>query len=106
MGGDVLDRCGPLNNATFDSARGEVDLFVDDGAGLRVKVLSSSAGGYRVRVTRTSLAAQGLPEGGLVQGADGGQTQGSLAPPQSPFSAVSFPFGTGWDLNPEAGHIH
>lgn len=106
IGGDALNRCGPLNNATFDSARGEVDLFVDDAAGLRVKILSSSARGYRVRVTRTSLAAQGLPEGDFVQGADGVQTQGSLAPPQSPFSAVSFPFGTGWDLDPEAGHVH
>ena len=97
-GGDMLNRCGPLNNATFDSARGEVDLFVDEAAGLRVKVLSSSAKGYRVRVTRTSFAAQGMPASAATQEANSMQTQGSLAPPQSPFFAVSLPFGTGWDL--------
>ncbi len=101
-GGAVLNRCGPLNNATFDSARGEDDLFVNDAAGIRVKVLASSAKGFRVRVTRTSLAAQGLPSTRFVQGEESVQAQGSLAPPQSPFSAVSLPFGTGWDLDPLA----
>ncbi len=101
-GGDVYDRCGPLNNATFDSARGEENLFVNDAAGIRMKVLSSNAKGFRVRVTRTSLAAQGLSVTASVRGGTNAQGQSSLAPPQSPFSAVSFPFGTGWDLDPRA----
>jgi len=96
--GDALSRCGPLYNATFDSARGEVARFTDDAAGLTVQVLSSNATGYRVHVTRTSLGNQELT-GRRAQGGVGGQTE-DLAPPQAPFSAISYPFGVGWDLGP------
>jgi M6 family metalloprotease-like protein len=99
--GEVFNRCGPLNNATFDSARGEVALFTDEAAGLSVKVLSSNASGYRVHVTRTSLAPQGQPQQ-VVQGAPSSQSQ-DFAPPQAPFSALTLPFGIGWDLGPLAG---
>jgi M6 family metalloprotease-like protein len=96
--GDAFNRCGPLYNATFDKASGEVARFADDAAGISVQVLSSSANGYRVHVTRTSLATQGLSNQS-AQGPVSGQAQ-DLAPPQAPFSAVSFPFGVGWDLGP------
>ncbi len=96
--GETFNRCGPLNNATFDSARGEVARFTDDAAGLTVQVLSSNEKGYRVRVTRTSLPSQGQPDSEFVSGGEITQPQDSLAPPQAPFYAVSFPFGTGWDL--------
>ena len=100
--GDAFNRCGPLYNAPFDSAKGEVARFRDDAAGLAVQVLSSNANGYRVHVTRTSLASQGLPYQ-PVQGPTNGQAQ-DLAPPQAPLSVISFPFGIGWDLGPlEAG---
>jgi M6 family metalloprotease-like protein len=98
--GDALDRCGPLYNATYDSAKGEVARFTDDAAGLTVRVLSSNKDGYRVHVTRTSLVTQGLPDQ-PVQGPMDGQAQ-DLAPPQSPFAAISFSFGVGWDLGPLA----
>ena len=96
---DAANRCGPLYNAPYDSARGEVARFTDDAAGLTVQVLSSSAKGYRVHVTRTSLAQQQLITRD-VQGPVSGQS--SLAPPEAPLSAVSFPFGVGWDLDPFA----
>jgi M6 family metalloprotease-like protein len=98
--GDAFDRCGPLYNATYNSARGEVARFTDDAAGLTVQVLSSNKNGYRVRVTRTPFPTQGLPEQS-VQGPVDGQAQ-DLAPPQAPFAAISFPFGVGWDLGPLA----
>jgi M6 family metalloprotease-like protein len=100
--GDVFDRCGPLYNATFDKASGEVARFVDDAAGLRVQVLSSNANGYRVRVTRSSFATQGQPDR-FAQGTPSTELQDS-APPQSPFSATTFPFGIGWDLEPLHEH--
>jgi M6 family metalloprotease-like protein len=96
--GDALSRCGPLNNATFDRAKGEVARFTDAAAGLTVQVLSSKASGYRVHVTRTSLANRQLAAR-RVPGAVDGQAE-ELAPPQAPFSAISFPFGVGWDLGP------
>ena len=100
--GDAFNRCGPLYNATFDKARGEVARFTDDAAGLTVQVLSSNATGYRVHVTRTSLSTRELPYQ-PVQGPTNvnGQAQ-DLAPPQAPLSAISFPFGIGWDLDPLA----
>jgi len=95
--GEVFNRCGPLYNATFDSARGEVARFVDAAAGLTVKVLSSNANGYRVRVTRTSLSSQGGPE--LVAAGSGGAQ--TLAPPQAPLFGNPFSLGLGWNLRPE-----
>ena len=101
--GELFDRCGPLYNAPFDSKRGEVARFSDDAAGITVQVLSSSAKGYRVHVTRTSLSTQGLPAQ-VVQTGPAVQSQENLAPPQAPLSAISLPFGLGWDLGPlEAG---
>jgi M6 family metalloprotease-like protein len=102
--GDAFSRCGPLYNAPFDSARGEVATFTDNTAGLTVQVLSSSATGYRVHVTRTSYA----PQGGPAQVANGSQSvqsqETNFAPPQGLFSTISLPFGLGWDLAPlEAG---
>ncbi len=95
--GEAFNRCGPLYNAPFDRASGEVARFTDDSAGITVQVLSSSANGYRVRVTRTSLVPQGQPDGGAQAVAGSSQ---DLAPPQAPFSAISLPFGLGWDLGP------
>ncbi|MEK6275142.1 MAG: M6 family metalloprotease domain-containing protein [Actinomycetota bacterium] len=97
--GDAFNRCGPLYNATFDKASGEVARFVDDAAGLTIVVLSSSAKGYRVKVTRTSVATQGLPDQ-VAQGGASSKPVDSLAPPQAPLSAITFPFGVGWDLGP------
>lgn len=97
--GDTFNRCGPLYNATFDKARGEVARFVDEAAGLTVQVLSSSAKGYRVKVTRTSLATQAHPDQ-VVHAPGNPQQPDSLAPPQIPFSAIISPFGLGWDLGP------
>ena len=71
--------------------------------GITVQVLSSSSKGYRVHVTRTSLSTQGLPVQ-IVQPGGAVQSQENLAPPQAPLSAISLPFGIGWDLGPlEAG---
>ena len=76
--------------------------FTDDAAGLTVQVLSSNATGYRVHVTRTSLSTRELPNE-PVQGPPSPNGQGQdLAPPQAPLSAISFPFGTGWNLDPLA----
>jgi len=94
--GELRDRCGPLYNATYDRAKGEVSRFADASAGLSVQVLSSGANGYRVKVTRTSLAPQGWPEV-LVPG-DANDV--SFAPPQPPYFAASFLLGIGWDLSP------
>jgi len=92
----LRDRCGPLYNAPFDRARGEVARFDDPSAGLAVRVLSSKANGYRVKVTRTSLAPQGEPD--VV--AEGGESEESLAPPQQPpYFAASFLLGLDWGLS-------
>jgi M6 family metalloprotease-like protein len=94
---DYTNRCGPLYNAPFDSARGEVARFTDNAAGLTVQVLSSSAKGYRVHVTRTSLERQQLVTRRSSAPVSG---QSQAAPPHAPLSAISFPFGIGWDLGP------
>jgi M6 family metalloprotease-like protein len=96
--GDAFSRCGPLYNATFDKARGEVARFTDDAAGLTVQVLSSKASGYRVHVTRTSLGNQQLASR-RVEDPVNGEAE-DLSPPQAQLSAISFPFGVGWDLGP------
>jgi M6 family metalloprotease-like protein len=49
---DLHNRCGPLYNAPFARGSGEVDHFEDADAGVSMQILSSSAKGYRVRVTR------------------------------------------------------
>jgi M6 family metalloprotease-like protein len=72
---DLRDRCGPLYNAPFDKAAGEVAHFEDASAGISVKVLSSGTDGYRVRVSRTTLAVQSFPFGNLEEGMDGGSLQ-------------------------------
>ena len=92
----LRDRCGPLYNAPYDRAKGEVARFNDASAGLSVQVLSSGANGYRVKVTRTSLAPQGQPD--VVVPDDGNDV--SFAPPQPPYFAASFLLGIGWDLSP------
>ena len=94
--GELRDRCGPLYNAPYDRAKGEVARFNDASAGLSVQVLSSGANGYRVKVTRTSLAPQGQPD--VVVPDDGNDV--SFAPPQPPYFAASFLLGIGWDLSP------
>jgi M6 family metalloprotease-like protein len=94
----LIDRCGPLYNAPFDKAKGEVATFQDENAGFSVRVLSSGPAGYRVRVTRTSLAPQRLDQNAYLASAEEGVvSEGTLAPPflllPAPFS-----FGIGWDL--------
>jgi len=96
--GDLFDRCGPLYNAPFDSAKGEVSHFEDAAAGVSVQVLSSGPAGYLVRATRTSFVPQGVPPD-APQGGPGNEQ--SFDPPQESFLATSFPFGVGWDLNPD-----
>jgi M6 family metalloprotease-like protein len=96
---ELVDRCGPLYNAPFDKAKGEVAQFEDTDAGFSVRVLSSGASGYRVRVTRTSLAPQTLEVTSYPTNADGGAvSEGTLAPPHLLLPAA-FPFGIGWDLS-------
>src|SRR6266540_4049223 len=94
--GELRDRCGPLYNATYDRAKGEVSRFADASAGLSVQVLSSGANGYRVKVTRTSLARQGRPDIPF----QGVRSDVSFAPPRPPYFAASFLLGIGWDLSP------
>ncbi len=90
---DSVNRCGPLYNAPFSTGSGNVAHFENASAGVSVKVLGSGASGYRVRVTRTSLAPQGLRGQGE---ASGESAQESLAPPLAPFSVgLGWPFGLG-----------
>jgi M6 family metalloprotease-like protein len=94
---DLRDRCGPLYNAPFDRAKGEVATFTDAAAGIDVDVLSSSPSGYRVRVTRTSMVTQALqPPASERVPSPGVVSEARLAPPQ--LSASGFPFGIAWDL--------
>lgn len=44
--------CGPLYAAAFDLGPGEVSVFEDAAAKVRVELLSESGGSYRLRVTR------------------------------------------------------
>jgi M6 family metalloprotease-like protein len=99
----LIDRCGPLYNAPFDKAQGEVATFEDASAGVSVRVLSSDASGYRVQVTRSSLNTQAVPVSSSLPG--GGEVtvgEGSLAPPLRLLPAPLL-FGIGWDLS---GHDH
>ena len=92
--GSKRDECGPLYNATFDKAKGEVAHFEDAAAGLAVDVLSSSKSGYRVHVTRTSITPQSAAYATMGIGGGGGAVEeGSAAPPLLP--PTSFPFGSG-----------
>jgi M6 family metalloprotease-like protein len=96
----LRDRCGPLYNAPFDKATGEVALFEDPSAGVSMRVLSSKASGYRVKVTRTSFVPQGGPDAVPAGSAEGGGSQESLAPPQQPpYFAASFLLGLDWGLS-------
>jgi len=71
---ELRDRCGPLYNAPFNKATDEVARFDDSAAGVSVQVISSASNGYRVRVSRTTLAVQWFPLPVLDQ-MDGGATQ-------------------------------
>jgi M6 family metalloprotease-like protein len=94
---DLLTQCGPLYNAPFDKAAGEVARFEDAAAGFSVEVLSSGTNGYRVRVTRTSLSTRGVPLAPFSASAPSGVvSEGTLAPPLP--GPAPFPFGIGWDL--------
>jgi hypothetical protein len=96
----LFDRCGPLYNAPFDKAEGEVATFHDESAGFSVRVLSSGTSGYRVQVTRTTLRPQVVPMSPLSASSDTGVvSDGSLELMQAPF-----PFGIGWDLSHEHEH--
>ena len=92
---DLRDRCGPQYNAPFDRASGEVSRFEDASAGLSVQVLSSRKSGYRVKVTRSSLA----PPQGEADLPAPAESQASLAPPQPPYFAASFLVGLDWGLS-------
>jgi M6 family metalloprotease-like protein len=93
---DFRDRCGPLYNAPYDKAQGEVARFSDRSAGVSMDVLSSSADGYRIRVSRSTLASKSLPMNVMdFTGMEGGAVQeGSFFP----LDAGYFPFGGGWGL--------
>jgi M6 family metalloprotease-like protein len=99
---NLRDRCGPLYNATYDRAKGEVATFTDGAAGVSVNVLSSGPAGYRVRVARTSLVTQSHADNPAPPPSTGALSEATLAPPQ--LSASGFPFGIAWDLGgpPEA----
>jgi M6 family metalloprotease-like protein len=100
---DLVDRCGPLYNAPFDKAKGEVATFQDASAGFSVRVLSSGTNGYRVHVTRTSLNTESLEANANVASpGEGSVSESTLAPPFQLLPAP-FPFGIGWDLS---GHEH
>jgi M6 family metalloprotease-like protein len=99
----LVERCGPLYNAPFDKAQGEVATFEDASAGLSVRVLSSEANGYRVQVTRSSLNTNAVQVRSFSPGS-GESTVGerSLAPPLR-LLPPELLFGIGWDLS---GHGH
>ena len=102
---DLVNRCGPLYNAPFDKAKGEVATFEDLSAGLSVRVLSSGANGYRVNVTRTSLTSQSVELNVASSGSGEGVVTGeSLAPPY-PLLPTPFPFGLDWDFGSPV-HAH
>ena len=102
---DLVNRCGPLYNAPFDKAKGEVATFEDQTAGFSVRVLSSGANGYRVTVTRTSLTTQSVDLSMASSGSGEGVVTGeSLAPPY-PLLPTPFPFGLDWDFGSPV-HAH
>ena len=94
----LVNRCGPLYNAPFDKAEGEVATFEDANAGFSLRVLSSGTSGYRVQVTRTTLSPNAAPAGSFSPTGEGAVSEGSLAPPLQLLPAP-FPFGIGWDLS-------
>jgi M6 family metalloprotease-like protein len=95
----LIDRCGPLYNAPFDKAQGEVATFEDANAGLSIRVLSSGTSGYRVQVTRTSLSTNAVPMGSSSPSpGERAVGEGSLAPPLKLLPAPLL-FGIGWDLS-------
>jgi M6 family metalloprotease-like protein len=101
---ELVNRCGPLYNAPFDHAQGEVSTFQDANAGFSVRVLSAGANGYRVRVTRTSLSPQRMSASSSPgSNEEGAVSEGSFAPPFRLLPAP-FPFGIGWDLSGEEHH--
>ena len=70
---EKIDACGPLYDAPFDLGAGEVASYTDAAAGITVDILAEIAGGYSVRVTRTSspqpdliVSALGNPPAVLV----------------------------------------
>jgi len=90
----LRDKCGPLYNAPFDKAKGEVARFDDNSAGVSMQVLSSGADGYRVRVARTTLGTQSFPFATMASGAmEGGAVQEAS---YIPLGGAFFPFGGGW----------
>ena len=90
----LRDKCGPLYNAPFDKAKGEVARFDDNSAGVSMQVLSSGADGYRVRVARTTLVTQSFPFATMASGAmEGGAVQEAS---YIPLGGAFFPFGGGW----------
>lgn len=89
---DMRDRCGPLYNAPFNKATGEVARFEDSRAGVTVQVLSSGADGDRLRVSRTTLAVQSFAPGTFDAGPAGGAIQEGE---HIRFGGDYFPFG-GW----------
>lgn len=101
---DLITECGPLYNAPFDSAKGEVARFEDADAGFSVQVLSAGTNGYRVRVVRTSLSTYAVPMTPFSASAPDGVISEGTGP-------ASFPFGTGWDFEGSEdeygyGHFH
>jgi hypothetical protein len=99
----LVNRCGPLYNAPFDKAEGEVGTFEDANAGFSVRVLSSGTSGYRVQVARTTLSTNAVPAGSQSP-TPGGATLGeSSFPPPHQLPSPEFLFGIGWDLS---GHDH
>lgn len=100
VSGPLIDRCGPLYNATFDRRTGEVAHFADGPAGIAMDVLGHTAsGGYRVRVSRTSVATRSsaaLPAALKTPPADE-HTVEAFAPPLAP-SYDSSPPDFSWAL--------
>jgi hypothetical protein len=94
---DLYDQCGPLYNAPYDKAKGEVARFENASAGVKVRVLSSSARGYRVTVERTSFETKGQPAH-----VEADKTPDvSLSPPDAAVLGDPYLFGLGWDLRPD-----
>jgi M6 family metalloprotease-like protein len=87
VSGEQRDRCGPAYNATFDKGAGENAHFSDGPGGIAMDVLGHTAsGGYRIRVSRTSLPAlspAARPAASKAPPADE-HTVESLAPPLAP----------------------
>jgi hypothetical protein len=96
---DLHNSCGPLYNAPFDKAKGEVARFESPSAGLSMQVLSSGASGYRVHVTRTSMSSQSFEPMSTFGGGEAGPGSIQEGTPAPPLLPDAFPFGTGWGLS-------